>query len=384
MTNQKGFDDRIVDYRRDFHRFPELSGEEIETARRVSQYLQHLKIPHRTGVAGHGILAEIEGVNSQRFIALRADMDALPIHEETGLSFSSENAGVMHACGHDGHMSILLGAAELLSQGEKPPCSVRLIFQPAEEVAQGAKAMVEAGALKDVSMIFGGHLDRHYPAGTIVVSDGPVNASSDLFTIELSGQSAHGARPHESTDVIVIASLMVMAIQTLVSREVDPARPSVVSVGEFHAGTAANVIAGKAQLRGTIRAQHEEVRQQLHNGIRRISRSIAELHQAAAEVEIISGTPPLHNEEPFVSLARKVAMSIVGEENVLKLRTANMGAEDFSFYLEQTGGCYVRYGAQAEGKEGYPAHSSRFDIDERALSVAARFLADIAREAGRQ
>ncbi len=379
-ANQE-FAKRIISIRREFHRYPELSGAEAETAKRVCRFLEAREISYRSGIAGHGIIAEIPGVAEKPYIALRADMDALPVKEETGLSFASENDGIMHACGHDGHMAILIGAAEILLKESPLPLPVRLIFQPAEENAQGAKAMIQAGALEDVAMIFGGHLDRHYPTGTIVVSDGAVNASSDQFTISITGQSGHGARPHETVDAVVVGCLMVMALQTIVSREVDPAFPSVISVGEFKAGTKSNVIAGEAVLKGTIRAQHSNVREQLEKAVSRIARSIGELHGAKVDIIIKPGTPALINTNNMASLAREAAVSVVGKERVKELHTANMGGEDFSYYMEHVDGCYVRYGALGPGHTGYPAHSSLFDIDEHALPAAASFLAAVAKTA---
>ncbi|MFO0706380.1 MAG: M20 family metallopeptidase [Nitrospira sp.] len=259
-----------------------------------------------------------------------------------------------------------------------------LIFQPAEEKGTGALAMIRAGALDGAGMIFGGHLDRHYQPGAIVVAEGAVNASSDNFAIEIIGQGAHGARPHESIDAVVVGSLMIMALQTIVSREVDPARPSVVSVGQFHAGTAPNVIAGQAKLEGTVRAQDPLVRQQLLSSIRRIAESIAQLHGAKIHVTVTEGTPPLINSAEMAGLARSAAVATVGEANVLPLKTANMGAEDFSYYMEKIPGAYVRFGGQVPGKEGYPAHSSKFDFDEAALAVGAAYYREVAKRAGQK
>ncbi len=349
----------------------------------ICRHLDELGLPHRNEVAGHGVVAEIPGRVDGPMVALRAELDALPIHEETGLDFSSEVAGVMHACGHDGHMTMLLGAAELLRSGDPPPLAVRLVFQPAEELGTGAREMMEAGVLENVAMIFAGHLDRHYKTGTIVVSPGTVNAATDAFYIEIRGQGGHAARPHESTDPVVVGSLMVMAIQTLVSREVDPAFPSVVSVGQFIAGTAPNAIAGEALLTGTIRAQHPEVREQLNEGVARIATAMAELHGAEVSIELRSGTPPLTNTPEMTRLARQAAAEVVGRDNVSRLRVANMGGEDFAYFLEQIPGCYVRFGSQVPGRQGFPAHSSRFDFDEEALPTGAAFLATVARRAGR-
>ena len=375
---------RLVKLRRALHAHPELSGQEEKTAATICKFLEELGITHRNGVAGHGVVADIPGDSGVPCVVLRADMDALPIQEETGLEFASVHGGVMHACGHDGHTTMLLGAAALLSQDKDLPAPVRLIFQPEEEKGTGAIAMIKAGALDGAGLIFGGHLDRHYRPGTVVVSEGPVNASSDNFAIEIIGQGAHGARPHESIDAVVVGSLMIMALQTIVSREVDPARPSVVSVGQFHAGTAPNVIAGQAKLEGTVRAQDTAIRQQLLSSVRRIAESIAQLHGAKIHITVTEGTPLLVNHQEMAHLARRAAVEAVGEANVLPLKTANMGAEDFSYYLEKIPGAYVRFGSQVPGREGYPAHSSKFDFDEEALAVGAAYYRAIARIAGQQ
>ena len=376
--------DRLVTVRRELHRYPELSWQETRTAGVISTFLQGLGIECRTNVAGTGVVADITGKVGVPCVVLRADTDALPIQEETGLEFASVHNGVMHACGHDGHTTMLLGAAALLSQEKDLPAPVRLVFQPAEEKGNGAIAMIKEGVLDEAGLIFGGHLDRHYYPGTIVVSEGPVNASSDNFSIEIIGQGAHGARPHESIDAVVVGSLMIMALQTIVSREIDPARPSVVSVGQFHAGTAPNVIAGQAKLEGTVRAQDPAVRRQLLNSVRRIAESIAQLHGAKIHITVTEGTPPLVNHAEMATLARRAAIEAVGEANVLPLKTANMGAEDFSYYLEKIPGAYVRFGSQVPGREGYPAHSSKFDFDEEALAVGAAYYAAVAKIAGRQ
>ena len=376
--------DRIVSVRRWLHRYPELSGRETNTAAVIADFLQGIGVPYRVSVAGTGVVADIPGTAGVPCVVLRADTDALPIHEETGLEFASEHAGVMHACGHDGHTAMLLGAAALLSEEKDLPAPVRLIFQPAEEKGTGAQAMIQAGALEGAGLIFGGHLDRHYQPGAIVVAEGAVNASSDNFTIEIIGQGAHGARPHESIDAVVVGSLMIMALQTIVSREIDPARPSVVSVGQFQAGTAPNVIAGQAKLSGTVRAQDAPVRRQLLSSIRRIAESIAQLHGAKIQVTVTEGTPPLINPPDMADLARRAAVEAVGEANVLPLKTANMGAEDFSYYMEHIPGAYVRFGGQVPGKEGFPAHSSKFDFDEEALAVGAAYYQAVAKIAGQR
>ena len=373
--------ERIIALRRDLHRHPELSWDEHGTMQRISAQLHALGIPHRTGVARTGIIADLPGAQDGARVALRADTDALPVTEETGLPFASVHPGVMHACGHDGHSAMLLGAAQCLL-AKPPPRPVRLIWQPAEEKGQGAKAMVEEGAMEQVGMVFGGHLDRRYPSGSLVVTDGAVNASTDTFVIDITGKQGHGARPHESVDAIVIGSALVTSLQTIVSREVDPAAPAVISVGRFDAGSAPNVIAGKAVLEGTLRAQDPAVRERLRGAIERIARAVGEVHGAQVQVTLQVGTPAVINRPVPTALARSAARDIVGDERVCTLRTANMGGEDFAYFLEEVPGAYIRYGAQIPNRETFPAHSSRFDIHEPALGVGAQWLARVAHAAG--
>ncbi len=377
----KATNDRMIALRRDLHQHPELSWDEHRTMARISAQLDELGIPHRRGVAGTGIIADLPGRGDGPRIALRADTDALPVHEETGLPFASIHPGVMHACGHDGHTSMLVGAAELLLR-DPPPGPVRLIWQPAEERGNGAKAMVEHGALDGVAAIFGGHLDRHYAPGVLVVTDGAVNASTDTFVVEISGRQGHGARPHEAVDAIVVGSLFVTALQTIVSREVDPAHPSVITVGRFAAGSASNVIAGRATLEGTIRSQDHAVRRHLCRSVERIAAAIGQLHGAGVSVSIEEGTPPVVNARYPTSVAREAALEVVGPERVEVLHTANMGGEDFAWYLEHVPGAYIRFGAQVPGRESFPAHSGGFDIHEDALEVGAMWFDRVARIAG--
>ncbi|MCB9794011.1 MAG: amidohydrolase [Alphaproteobacteria bacterium] len=375
--------EQLLELRRDLHKHPELSWEEQRTAARIAAQLRGFGLEPRS-IGGTGLVVDLPGLDPDLpMVALRADTDALPITEETGLPWASVNAGVMHACGHDGHSTMLVGATRLLLDAP-PPGPVRVFWQPAEEKAAGAVRLIEEGVLEGVEMIFGGHVDRHYQPGTLVVSEGAVNASADKFVIEIMGQQGHGARPHETLDAIVVGSLLVTALQTIVSREVDPAHPSVVSVGSFHAGGAHNVIAGRATLEGTIRSQHPEVRAHLTASIQRIAAAIGQLHRARCEVEIHAGTPPLINTPDMADIAREAAREVVGAERVTVMRTANMGGEDFAYYLQHVRGAYIRFGAQVPGRGSYPAHSSRFDFDESALVTGAAWLDRVARVAGRR
>ena len=373
--------ERVVTIRRELHRHPEPSWEERGTARRIEGWLDELGVSHRR-VCDTGVVAELPGQADGPRIALRSDMDALPILEETGLPFASENLGAMHACGHDGHAAMLLGAAELMAD-DPPPSPVRLIFQPAEEVGTGAKALVEAGVLEGVAAIFGGHLDIHYPAGTIFVTPGTVAASTDLLRIRLSGGGGHAARPHEAVDAVVASSHVVLALQHIVSRGIDPSEAAVVTIGRLHAGEVANAIAGTAVLEGTIRAFKPDIREHLLAEAERIARATAALHGAMAEVEIENGTPPVVNAEGVTNMARDAALRIAGPERVAPLPSATMAGEDFSYYQDRVPGCYVRFGARPRTGEAHPNHSSRFDFDEEALAWGTAWFAEVARAAGR-
>jgi amidohydrolase len=369
---------KMVEIRRHLHRHPELSWQEEHTADKVRAYLDQLGIRHRA-VAGTGIIADISSPHEGPIIALRADLDALPVQEQTSLPFASETPGVMHACGHDGHTSMLLGAATSLAEETELPHPVRLLFQPAEELGEGAKAMIAEGALDGVSMIFGGHLDPHFPTGSIIVTDGPVNASSDRFTITIdAGEGGHGARPHEAVDAIVIGSLLVMAIQTIVSREINPAHPAVITVGQFQAGKAGNVITGHAELEGTIRSHHRETRSFLKDAVARMAKSIGQIHGAAIDVDMREGTPVLTNALEATAVARQAARDIVGEANVWAMELPSMGSEDFSYYGNTIPGCYVRFGATPPGEEMHPLHSGEFTFGEEALAFGAAYFLRVA------
>lgn len=374
--------DRMVSIRRDLHRHPELGWQEERSAERICEVLSELQIPHRR-LCDTGVVAEIPGSIDLPCVALRADIDALPIQEQTGLPFASVNDGVMHACGHDGHTSMLLGAAELLAADDGPEAPVRLIFQPAEEGGGGAERLIEAGVLDDVAVIFGGHVDRRFPVGTLLVTPGVVNASTDWFNICITGRGGHAGRPHEAVDAVVLGSLMVMAFQTIVSREIDPGAPSVISIGKFHSGSAANAIAERAEIEGTIRAHNPEVRAHLRESLERIAISVAASHGAEVEVALRDGAPPVENSAEMAALSREAAAAVVPDRKVWYLRQANMGAEDFSHYLRQVPGCYIRIGAQLPGRKGFPAHSSRFDFNEEALGYGAAWFRQMSHVAAR-
>ncbi len=366
---------RMQEIRRTLHRHPELAYQEEETSALICQELTRLGIGFTKGLAGTGVRAEL-GAGAGYCIALRADMDALPIEEETGLDFSSINAGVMHACGHDGHMAMLLGAAELL-QEQKLDGRVVLLFQPAEESGNGAAAMIADNCLQDVDMIFTGHIDTHYPVGQLTVDKGLICSYTDPFTINIHGQGGHAAKPHEAVDAIVVASNLVMNLQTLVSRRINPAHAAVVTVGRFSAGTVHNIIAEKAILEGTIRSAHPETRDRIISGLKRVIRGAAEMCNAEIILTLHDGLPAVINDERSHAVAREAAEAVVGKDSVFSQGYPSLGGEDFSFYQQRIPGCMIRFGAAKEPGAG-PAHSSRFDFDENVLTYGAGWLAAVA------
>jgi len=363
--------ERMVVLRRDLHRQPELSWEESGTAARICRELDELGIEYRAGVARTGIVADLPGGEGPR-VALRADMDALPIQEESGEPFSSETPGVMHACGHDGHVAMVVGAAARLV-AHPPPGPVRLLFQPAEELGEGARAMVEGGALDGVDFVFGAHIDLHYPVGTIVAMAGTLNASTDDVEITVTGRQAHAARPHEGADALVAAADLVLQTQRLVTREVDPGDPAVITLGQMEAGVAPNVVAGRAVLRGTVRAQTPGTRAHLLDGLTRLAATVATSHRVAVDCVVIDGTPPVINTPEIAPILRRAATDVAGKD-VVPLRSPNLGGEDFAFYLVACRGGFLRLGAQPTKWNGSGAHSAGFRFDERVLPIGAHLF----------
>ncbi len=370
-----------VQLRRAFHREPELAFEEVETARKIMAELDRLKIPYHYQGKGGGVIGEISGSSVEAAtIALRADMDGLPGKELTGLPFASVNPGKMHACGHDAHMTMLLGAAALLRESPLPG-KVLLVFQPAEEKGGGARVILQSGVLSGVRAIFGGHVTHHYRVGQIMVGNGVVTAQSDRFRIDIHGRGGHGARPHEAIDAVVIAGFLITALQTLISRESDPLHPLVVTIGSVQAGSAPNVIAAEAVLEGTIRTTQPEARHHIHDGLKRMVNAIAELHRAEIELEIQEGYPPIINTSRETEIARRAILEIAGSEGLVPMEHPSMGSEDFAFYLQKIPGCYVRFGARRHEDEYIPLHSPLFDINEEVLKVGATYFARVAWEA---
>ena len=369
----------MTELRRDLHRHPELSWQEERTASRLEAALARAGVTDVRRVAGTGVLGRVRGRRRDRSpVAIRGDIDALPIHEATGLSFASEHPGVMHACGHDVHATWAVGAALLL---RKSPADgdVLILLQPAEEAADGAAAVLDTGALDGVRAIFGGHVDRRYDVGQVVVQEGPIAASADFFEIELIGAGAHGARPHEAADPVVGAAALVGALQTLVSRRLDPGIPGVVTVATIHAGTADNVIPDRAVLTGTVRTVDAASRALLLDELRHVTEHVAQAHHLRPKVTFARGTPPVVNEVGPVGWAREAVTAVLGAEAVVPLAGTNMAGEDFAFYLERLPGCFLRVGAREPGGPWLPAHSPGFYAAEESAFIGAAVLAEAAR-----
>lgn len=369
----------LLELRRSLHRHPELSFKEERTAETLEKALTEIGVTDIRRVARTGIVARVPGKNTDApVVAIRGDIDALPIHEDTELDYSSEIDGVMHACGHDVHATWTVAAAALLLN-DPAEGDVLILLQPAEETGKGAPAILESGALDEVSAIFGAHVDRRFPVGEVVVQEGSVNASADVFTIELKGQGAHGARPHEAVDPVVGAGALINAIQTIVSRRINPAHPGVISIGSIHGGSAPNVIPDTVTLTGTIRATEPEIRQQLQDELMKITEQMAKAYGLESTCKIDDITPPINNKPGPLGWARKAVAATLGNEAAVPLGFLNMGAEDFAYYLETISGCFLRVGAREAGGEVIPAHSPQFYAADEAIFTGAAVLAETAR-----
>lgn len=389
------------------HMHPELSLQEVNTARFVAAHLRELGIEHQTGLGGdgrplflspevlraagiepgpstggNGILALIRGERGPgRTILLRADMDALPIDEQNEVPYWSTRPGIMHACGHDAHTTILLGVAELLAQlRDRFAGTVKLMFQPAEEGPGGAAAMINDGILDNppVDVAVALHVDSTRRAGEVAISPGPATAAADTFKITLYGVGGHAAKPQTAVDPIVVAAHLVLALQALVSRETDPFETTVITVGKITAGTATNIIPDRAVLEGTVRTYSPHVRDHIESRLKALAHSLAEAYRAKAEVIYLRGYPPMYNDPELTAFVRQVALDLLGEHRVFD-RQPIMAGEDFAFVAQHVPVCMIGLGV-ANPEKGiiYPPHHPRFDLDEDALAVGVRLLTAIA------
>ncbi len=375
---EESFGEKIVALRRDIHREPELGFDTEKTAEKVLAALDGLPLEIETGIAQNGIVATLRGEGDGPTVALRADMDALPIEEDTGLPFASEIEGRMHACGHDGHTSMLVGAAHALSgMRDRLNGTVRFVFQPAEEGGGGGKVMVEEGVADDVSSIFALHLWPGLPFGKVATKAGPIMAAADAFEMEIKGSGGHGAMPHLAADAIVIAAQVVTALQTVVSREVDPVEPAVLTVGEIGAGTAFNIIPEKARIGGTVRTLNADLRERMPGRIEALARGVARGMRGDADLDYRFSYPVTVNDEGAAGRALSVAGDLFGAESVLELPNPSMGAEDFAFFLEKIPGAFIWLGV---GEDVSGLHTPRFAFDEEVLPRGSALLAALALE----
>lgn len=359
----------IIKLRREFHANPEPSWKEFQTSKRIKEELKSMEIPY-VEMAGTGVVATIDGDYPGKTVALRADMDALAVDEKNDIEYKSQNPGVMHACGHDGHAAMLLGAARsLVKIKDKIKGSIKLIFQPAEELVQGAKKLIEEGVLEGVDGILGIHLWSALETGKISVDPGPRMASGDHVIIDIIGKGGHGSMPHQGVDAIVVASSLIMNTLSILSREINPLDPVVFTIGELKAGTRFNVIAEKAHLEGTVRCFNPEIRAQLPEIIGRHANLTASTYRAKANVHYIHGTPPTINDSKCSAIAKNTVLNMLGEDGLIKMEKTT-GSEDMAYYLEKIPGLIAFVGAgNAEKQSDFPHHHPRFNIDEDSLII---------------
>lgn len=368
--------DEMVEIRRYLHQHPELSFQEFETAKFIQSYYEKLNIEVRSQVGGNGVTAKVYGKVPGKTVALRADFDALPIQDEKDVPYKSLVPGVMHACGHDGHTATLLVLAKVLNEmKDELEGTYVFIHQHAEEYAPGgAKSMIEDGCLEAVDVIFGTHLWASEPTGTIQYRTGPIMAAADRFEIEIQGKGGHGAQPHKTKDAIVTASQLVLNLQQIVSRKVNPVESAVVTVGSFTAQNAFNVIADKAKLIGTVRTFSEELRNFIEEDIERIVKGTCYLSDSTYDYKFERGYPAVVNHPSETEYLIQCAKQIK-EVNNIEETEPQMGGEDFAYYLEKVPGTFFFTGAMPVNEyAGYPHHHPKFDIDEKAMLIAAKTL----------
>lgn len=372
----------IVKLRRYLHQNPELSNNEFETSKFVVDKLKKLGLELQTGVGGTGVVGLLKGGKPGKTVALRADMDALPINEETGLEFSSNKKNVMHACGHDFHTSILIGAAIVLSQKrESLQGNIKFIFQPAEEKLIGASQMIRDNVLENpqVDAIMALHCWPDLPTGTIGVKRGEVMAAGDSLDITIKGKQGHAAHPHKAIDPITIASYVITKLQTIVSREIAPVDSVVISIGQINGGNAFNVIPQTVKMSGTVRVLNPEIRDKLPDMINRIVKKTAESMNGEAKVNYNFGSPPLINNDLMVDVLDKSVTQLLGNDNLVYMNTPSLGSEDFAFYLEKIPGVFFRLGTYNAGHNPqYPLHHPKVLFDEGALEIGISVISDAA------
>lgn len=377
-TLLKEYEQTMLAHWKWLHAHPELSGQEEQTAAYVADQLRGMGLEPREHVGGYGVVALIKGAKPGRCLALRADMDALPIAEATALPFASTNPGVMHACGHDAHTAMLLGAAYVLTQMKDELCgSVKLIFQPSEETADnsGAKRMIADGVLENphVDAIIAQHVNPNRSTGTVTILDGAMSAASDRFFITIKGTSCHASKPSDGIDAIVAGAQVITALQTIVSRTVSPVDSCVITIGKVSGGTRYNVVADTFEMEGTCRNLNPAVRNAMPDRMERIVRGITEAMGAEYEFRYVKGYSPIINNPAMFRLVRGTAAQLLGEEHVV-VPEPSLGGEDFSFFAEKVPAAFYRIGCHREGTLRHPVHNDHFLPDEAALYHGASIL----------
>ncbi|HEY9693939.1 MAG TPA: M20 family metallopeptidase [Oculatellaceae cyanobacterium] len=369
---------RLIEIRRHIHSHPELSGQEYQTAAYVAGVLSSCGIHVQESVGKTGVVGELKGDGTDsRLLAIRTDMDALPITERTGLDFSSRQPGIMHACGHDVHTTVGLGTAMVLSQLEENlPGNVRFLFQPAEEISLGASWMVADGVMEKVNGILSVHVFPSIPAGSVGIRYGALTAAADHLEITIMGESGHGARPHEAIDAIWIASQVITTLQQAISRTQNPLRPVVLTIGKINGGRAANVIADHVELVGTVRSLHPETHANLPEWIEQIVKNVCHTYGATCEVKYERGVPSVQNDTMLTQLVEGAAREAWGSDRVQILPEPSLGAEDFSLYLEHAPGMMFRLGVGYPDRNNYPLHHPQFQVDESAILTGVVTLAN--------
>ncbi len=362
--------DWLIGIRREIHMYPELGFEEVKTSRLISEWLERFGLEVQKGVAGTGVIGLLRGKSQGKTVAIRADMDALPIEELNEVPYASKIKGKMHACGHDAHVTILLGVARIFSSlRDQIKGNIKWIFQPAEEGGGGGKRMVEEGVLENprVDAIFGAHVFPQIEIGKVGICKGKALASADRFIIKLIGQSGHAASPHLAKDPILAAGHLITQIHSIVSREVDPLESAVITIGKVSGGTAFNIIPDEVELLGTVRALSPEIQEKMKKRIEEAVRGVTQTFGMRYDFEYEYGYPVLINEPEMIQLVASACAKGIGEENIVEV-PPSMGAEDFAFYLEKVPGAFFRLGIRNESKGVvHPYHNSRFDIDEDVL-----------------
>jgi amidohydrolase len=360
---------RLIEIRRHIHSHPELSGQEYQTAAYVAGVLSSCGLHVQELVGKTGVVGEMLGSGSdRRLLAIRADMDALPIQEKTGLEFASRQVGIMHACGHDVHTAVGLGTAMVLAQlGETLPGTVRFLFQPAEETAQGAGWMVKDGVMQDVSAILALHTFPTIPGGCVGIRYGALTAAADDLEITILGESGHGARPHEAIDAIWIASQVLTTLQQAISRTQNPLRPVVLTIGQITGGRAPNVIADQVRMLGTVRSLHPETSAALPTWIEQIVASTCQPFGARYEINYRRGVPSVQNDPALTRMVETAAQEAWGSDRVQRLPEPSLGAEDFSLYLDHAPGTMFRLGVAYPDQPNYPLHHPQFHVNEAAI-----------------